>query len=90
MIPILLLDLAGVMLVIGYVLLDRRQNGSPELPGADRGDPVVHPGPQTSLPVEPIIAQRALPSNLEPRRIRRPSRTPGQRSDTTASRSDGV
>ena len=88
MIPILLLDLAGVILVIGYVLLDRRQNGTPDLPNADRHDPMTHPGPQVSLPVEPIIAQRALPSDMEPRRIRRPSRNPGQPAATPVSRSD--
>ena len=88
MIPILLLDLAGVILVIGYVLLDRRQNASPELQKADRGDPLTHSGQTTPLPIEPIVAQRGLPPDMQARPIRRPSRAPGQAGATRVSRSD--
>ncbi|MEM7321461.1 MAG: hypothetical protein AAF531_00120 [Actinomycetota bacterium] len=87
MIPILLLDLAGVLLVIGYVLLDRHQNRPIEPTGSDRAEPSVTPDVMPSLPVEPIIAQRPQEHD-EPRRIRRPNRTPRRSPASEVSRSD--
>ena len=83
MIPILLLDLAGVILVIGYVLLDRRHSATGHGPNADQHDPAQTAAGSPPLPIEPIVAQRPLPPGLEPRRIKRPQRgeAPGRQAD---------
>lgn len=60
MIPILLLDLAGIVLVAGYILLDRRTNSEAGSPLPVQEHPPTCPPPRSQMPTMPAISPEPM------------------------------